>query len=123
MMYPLIAVFVISLLIVVEASALFTRRLEIISDRLRFSPGLLGLLGALSANIPNYVAALDAAVSHRINIGIGIIIGSNIYNIAVILGLSAIAFPTHQGITLSQHEAQDARVVGVFTLVMMATPG
>jgi cation:H+ antiporter len=114
---------VISLLIAVGASAAFTRRLEVVSDLWRFSPGLLSLLGALGANIPNYVASLSAAVSGQAGVGIGIIIGSNIYNIAVILGIAAFASPTHHGLILSRQEAQDARLVGGTTLAMMVTTG
>lgn len=121
MVLVLIAVFVTSLLIAVGASASFTRRLEIISDRLHFSPGLLSLLGALGANIPNYVASLAAAISGQVGVGIGIIVGSNIYNIAVILGISAFASPARQGMTLSHQEVQDARLVGGMTLAIMVT--
>ena len=63
MLYVLIAIFLISLVISIGASAVFTRRLEVIGDRFHFSPGLLSLLGALGANIPNYVASLAAAAS------------------------------------------------------------
>ena len=59
----LLLVFVVSLLLAVGASAWFTRRLETISDLFDLSPGLLSLLGALGANIPNYVASLVAHIS------------------------------------------------------------
>jgi len=123
MFYLLIAVFVVSLLVAVGASVFFTRRLEIISDLFHFSPGLLSWLGALGANIPNYISALAAVISGQAGVGIGIIIGSNIYNIAVILGISAFASPGRQGIALSQQEARDARLVGGFALAIMVTTG
>ena len=119
MLFLLVAAFVVSLLVAVAASASFTRRLEIISDYLHFSPGLLSLLGALGANIPNYVASLAAAVSGQVGVGIGIIVGSNIYNIAVILGIVVFASPGRRGLVLSRQEAHDARQVGGFTLAMM----
>lgn len=121
MLYLLIAVFVTSLLIVIGTSAAFTRHLEILSDFWHFSPGLLSLLGALGANIPNYVAALASVISGQIEVGIGIIIGSNIYNLAIILGIAAFASPTQHGLTLSRREAQGARQVGGFALAMMVT--
>src|SRR5437763_4895018 len=94
----LILFFVISLLVAVGASAWFTRRLEIISDLFDLSPGLLSLLGALGANVPNYVASLVAAVSGQLVVGLGIIVGSNIYNIAIILGISTFAAKAPRGI-------------------------
>lgn len=118
-MYFLVGVFVVSLLIVVGASAWFTRQLEVISDLFEWSPGLLSLLGAVGANIPNYVASLVAAFTGQVVLGIGIIIGSNIYNIAVILAISTFASPAHHGITLSREEARDARLVGGYTLALM----
>lgn len=121
MVYILIATFFLSLLVSVGASAAFTRRLEGISDHFHFSPGLLSLLGALGANIPNYVAALAAAIDGQVGVGIGIIIGSNVYNVAVILGLAAFASPGHHGLALSRREAQDARQVGSVTLAIMLT--
>ena len=121
MIFLLGAAFVVSLLVAVAASASFTRRLEVISDYPHFSPGLLSLLGALGANIPNYVASLAAAVSGQVGVGIGIIVGSNIYNIAVILGIAVFASPGRRGLVLSRQEAHDVRQVGGFTLAMMFT--
>jgi cation:H+ antiporter len=123
MFYLLIAAFVASLLVAIGASIFFTRRLEVISDLFGFSPGLLSWLGALGANIPNYVSSLDAMISGQAGVGIGIIIGSNIYNIAVILGLSALLSPGRHGIRLSRQQAQDARPVGGFALAIMIAIG
>ncbi len=52
--------FAASLLITMSAAAWFTRRLEAVGDALNLSPSLLSLLGALGANIPNYVASIVA---------------------------------------------------------------
>jgi len=120
-MFILIAGFVLSLLLAIGASAWFTRQLEVLSDLWQWSPGLLSLLGALGANIPNYVASITAIIAGQMVVGIGIIIGSNIYNIAVILGISTFASPGRRGIVLLHTEAQDASLVGVLTLAMLLT--
>src|SRR5436305_1350612 len=117
----LLLVFVVSLLMAVGASAWFTRRLETISDLFDLSPGLLSLLGALGANIPNYVASLVAAASGQLVVGLGIIIGSNIYNIAIILGISTFASKARHGIALTRKAVQDVRVVAVYTLAILGT--
>src|SRR5207302_10697870 len=104
-----------SLLVAMGASAWFTRRLEPISDLFDFSPGLLSLLGALGANVPNYVASLVAAASGQLVVGLGIIVGSNIYNIAIILGISTFASRTSHGIVLTRKAAQDVRIVAIYT--------
>lgn len=121
MVFFLVMVFILSLAVALGASAWFTRRLEVLSDHFHFSPGLLSLLGALGANIPNYVASLIAILSGQVGGGIGIIVGSNIYNIAIILGISTFAAPARRGIVLSGKEARDASLVGSMALGMMIT--
>src|SRR6266849_125282 len=76
-----LTIFLVSLMIVMGAGAWFTRRLEALCDRLDLSAGMLSILGALGANIPNYVSSIVAIASGQQNIGLGIIIGSNIYNL------------------------------------------
>jgi len=117
----LLLVFVVSLLLAVGASAWFTRRLETISDLFDLSPGLLSLLGALGANIPNYVASFVAVASGQFVVGLGIILGSNIYNMAIILGISTFASKARQGLALTRTAAQDVRVVAAYTLAIMLT--
>lgn len=103
------------------ASAWFTRRLETICDVLELPPSLLSLLGALGANIPNYVASAVAIAGGHLEVGLGIIIGSNIYNIAIILSISIFATPKKHGIVLTFKQAQDARTVAAYTLAIMLT--
>jgi cation:H+ antiporter len=57
---------------------------------LRMSAGLLGLLVALGADGPEVTSALIALAQGHADIGLGVVIGSNIYNLAGLLGLSAI---------------------------------
>jgi cation:H+ antiporter len=117
---PLVALaFFASLAVALGASAWFTRRLETVCAALRLSPGILSVLGALGANIPNYVAAIDALASGRGDVGLGIIIGSNIYNIAIILGISTFATPGGRGITLSIKETRDVHTVALYTLAIL----
>src|SRR3984893_18463701 len=106
-----LGIFLVSLLIVIATSTRFTRKLEDLCEALQLSIGLLSLLSALGANIPNYVSSAIAIVSGHIDVGIGIIVGSNIYNIALIPGLCALLTPERAGITLDVPEKQDVRVI------------
>ena len=110
-----------SLLITMGASAWFARALEAISDMFDLSASLLSLLGALGANTPNYAASIVATAGAQFAEGMGIIIGSNIYNIAIILAISTFATPSRQGITLTRKEADDARLVAIYTLAIVLT--
>ena len=104
-------VFSAALGVALRASAWFTRLLEDLGDRWGMSPGLLSFLSALGANIPNYAASLSAFAGGHGSIGLGIIVGSNIYNLAVILGLVTFASPGGRGITLASAEIPDVRRV------------
>src|SRR5947209_14368597 len=85
-----LGIFLVSLIIVIATSARFTRKLEELCEALNLSIGILSLLSALGANVPNYVSSAIAIFSGHIDVGIGIIVGSNIYNLTIILGLCAL---------------------------------
>jgi cation:H+ antiporter len=117
-----IPVFCVSLLITMSAAAWFTHRLEAICVKLALPIGVLSLLGALGANIPNYAASIDAIAGGRLLVGLGIIIGSNIYNIAIILAVSTFGTSGRSGIVLAAREVKDVRTVGTYSLIgMLAT--
>lgn len=113
--------FLASMLLAMSASAWFTRRLESLCDLLDLSPGVLSILSALGANIPNYVASIDAFASHQPVTGLGIIVGSNIFNVAIILGLAPLVVPGSTGIRLHRKQIADARVVGIYTVAILLT--
>jgi cation:H+ antiporter len=81
----------------------------------------LSLLGALGANIPNYAASIVAISGHEMEVGLGIIIGSNIYNMAIILGIVTFAVPQREGIVLKANLAHDVYTVALYTLTGMVT--
>ena len=71
-------VFAAALVVALRATAAFTRLLEALGDRWRVSPGLLGLVSALGANMPNYAAALTTSAGRQLLTGQQIIVGSNV---------------------------------------------
>jgi cation:H+ antiporter len=115
LVFPL---FLISLAVVIAASTWFTRRLEVLCEVLGLSVGLLSLLSALGANIPNYVSSAVAISDAHDDVGVGIIIGSCIYNIAIILGLCALAVPDGKGIVLDMLQRRGMRFIGRSTLAI-----
>ena len=54
------------------------------------SEALLGMLAALAADAPEITAAVTALVSGDQRVGAGVVIGSNVFNLAALLGLSAV---------------------------------
>ncbi len=118
-MFPVaLLLFLISLVVVMMTAAWFTRRLEALCEMFGLSIGTLSLLSAIGANIPNYAASALAIVGGHADVGIGIIVGSSIYNIAIILGLCTLASREAPGITLNTQEAQDTRGIAWFALAI-----
>src|SRR5215468_4103198 len=71
-------------------SYVLVTRLERIGERLGLSEGLLGVVAALAADAPEITSAVAALASHQTKIGAGVIIGSNVFNLAALLGLGAV---------------------------------
>jgi cation:H+ antiporter len=51
---------------------------------------LLGMLAALAADAPEITAAVSAMAAHQSHIGAGVVVGSNVFNLAALLGLGAV---------------------------------
>jgi len=79
------------------------------------------MLGALGANIPNYAASIVAIARGQLDVGLGIIIGSNIYNVAIILGISILTSSEASGIVLRLKEARDVRIIANYALSIVFT--
>ena len=71
-------------------SWLLVSRLERIGARLALTEGLLGLVAALAADAPELTAAVTALAGHQSRIGASVVIGSNVFNLAALLGLSSV---------------------------------
>ena len=114
--------FLLSLGLTMTAAAWFTRRLEALCDRFELSAGVLSILGALGANIPNYAASIAAIARGSTEVGLGIIVGSNIYNIAIILGLATLSTGRRGGLRISPEESKQVQHIGGSTLaILLAT--
>lgn len=73
-----------------STSYLLVTRLERIGERLGLSEALLGVVAALAADAPEITSAVTALANHQHRIGAGVIIGSNVFNLAALLGLGAV---------------------------------
>jgi cation:H+ antiporter len=71
-------------------SWLLVSRLERIGERLGLTEALLGMVAALAADAPEITAAISAMTSHQPRIGAGVVLGSNVFNLAALLGLGAV---------------------------------
>ena len=76
--------------LVLFASERMTAGMDRLGKNLGLSEGLLGLLTALGANAPEISAAVTALLSGAHDVGYGLVLGSNLFNLAGLLGLSAV---------------------------------
>jgi cation:H+ antiporter len=83
-------IFVLGVVVSLGSSWVLVVRLERVGSRLGLSEGLLGMLAALAADTPEITAAVTALVRNGQRVGAGVVIGSNVFNLAALLGLSAV---------------------------------
>jgi cation:H+ antiporter len=82
--------FFVAACVSLSTSWLLVTRLERVGERLGMTEALLGVLAALAANAPEITTAVSALAQHQRSIGAGVVIGSNVFNLAALLGVSAV---------------------------------
>lgn len=85
-----VTAFVIGAIASLGTSWVLVSRLERVGERLGLSEGLLGMVAALASDSPEITAAVTALVHHQAAIGAGVVLGSNVFNLAALLGLGAV---------------------------------
>jgi cation:H+ antiporter len=82
--------FAAALAVTLAASELLARGLTRLGTKVGFSDGLLGLLAALAADSPELSSAVIAILAGAGSVGVGVVVGSNLFNLAALLGLPAL---------------------------------
>ena len=82
--------FVAGVAVSLTASWLLVSRLERLGERAGFSEAWLGLVAALAADAPEITSAVTALAHGQASVGTGVVIGSNVFNLAALLGLAAV---------------------------------
>ncbi len=72
------------------SSEVLVRGLSVLGSHLNWTDGFLGLLTALGADAPEIASAIVALVAGAPDVGQGVVLGSNLFNLAMLLGLSAL---------------------------------
>jgi len=87
-----IVLLVVSLIVVIKSADLFVDSLVEVGESLGISQIILGVTAsAIGTSLPEFGSAMIAVFSGNPDIGVGVVIGSNIWNIAGILGISSLA--------------------------------
>jgi cation:H+ antiporter len=76
--------------VTLAAAGFFARRLDRVGLGLGLPETLLGLLTALAADAPEVSSAIAALVRGEHDVGLGVVLGSNVFNVAAMIGLGAL---------------------------------
>jgi cation:H+ antiporter len=85
-----VVAFVVGAIVSLATSWVLVSRLERVGERLGLSEALLGMVAALAADAPEVTASITALVHHQATVGAGVVLGSNVFNLAALLGLGAV---------------------------------
>jgi len=109
---PTILVFLVfagSLALTLVASIVFARRLDRLGSRLGWPEALVGLLTATAADAPELSSAVIAIAHGSSAVGVGVVVGSNLFNLAAMVG--AVALVARRPIRIGRRElVQEAGV-------------
>jgi len=85
-----VLLFIGSFALTVASSLVLAREVDRVGERLGFSEALLGIVTALGADAPEIASAVAAIAAGHEDTGVGVVVGSNVFNLAGLLGLSAL---------------------------------
>ena len=82
--------FCVGAVIGLGASAVLVTRLERLGARFGAPEAMLGVAAALAADAPEIATAVTALARGQRDVSVGVLLGSNVFNLAALLGLSAV---------------------------------
>jgi cation:H+ antiporter len=85
-----IPLFVVSAAVTFGAAGVFADKLDHIGPRVGLPESAVGLLTAVAADTPEITSAIVALLAGKQDASLGIVIGSNVFNLAAMIGLSAL---------------------------------
>ena len=117
-----IVVFAGSLALALGASIVFARRLDRLGSRFGWPEALVGLLTATAADAPELSSAVIAIAHGSGAVGVGVVVGSNLFNLAAMVGAVALVarFPIRIGRRELVQEASVALAVTAAATLVLA---
>jgi len=86
--------FVLGMYILIKSSNYLVEGASSVAAKLNLSPLVIGLtIVAFGTSAPELVVSISSALSNSSEIAIGNVVGSNIFNILIILGITALIYP------------------------------
>jgi cation:H+ antiporter len=113
-----------SLLLLTAGAELLVRGSVVLAKRLGLSSFVIGLtIVGFGTSTPELVTSLSAALHAQDDIAVGNVVGSNTFNIAVILGIAALICPIPVHLKTVQREVWVVIAAGAAPWLALATDG
>jgi cation:H+ antiporter len=85
-----IPLFVVAAVLTLAAAAFFADKLDHVGPRIGLPESAVGLLTAVAADTPEIASAVVALIVGNKDVSLGVVLGSNVFNLASMIGLSAV---------------------------------
>lgn len=122
-MQTLLITFSFSLMVLIVSANLLLRFIEKFAGRIKISPLIIGAtIIAIGTSLPEASVAVSAIAQNAIDISFGDIIGSNIANICLVLGLGIFLFPVRVGTEKTQRNNLIMLLVTTFFVGLLFVP-
>jgi cation:H+ antiporter len=116
--------FAVSLALLTFGAEAFIRGATAVATRLGLSAFFIGLtIVGFGTSAPEFATSVGAALQGNADLSVGNVVGSNIFNIALILGLTALICPIPVQATVVRREAPVMIAVALLPFLAMATGG
>jgi cation:H+ antiporter len=116
-------VFIVSLVFLILSADLLLKFVEKFSSRIKISPLIVGAtIIAVGTSLPETFVAISAIAQKAVDISFGDIIGSNIANICLILGIAIFFFPVRIGTEKTQKNNFLMAILTIFFASMFLLP-
>jgi cation:H+ antiporter len=112
-----ILLFVASAALTLFAAAFFADKLDHIGPKLGLPEAVVGLVTAVAADAPEISSALIALLHGDKQVGLGVVLGSNVFNLAAMIGVSAVLAGS---VTLRRDALAIEGTVGVLATLVAA---
>ena len=113
-----VPLFVASLTVTLVAARFFAQRLDSIGTRFGLPEAMIGLLTAVAADGPEISSAMVALIKGAHSTSVGVLVGSNAFNLAAMIGVSALLTGC---VALARHDlAPEAALCVAITLIAAA---
>lgn len=122
-MLNLLITFSFSLMFLIVSANFLLRFIEKFSGRIKISPLIVGAtLIAVGTSLPETSVAISAIAQNAIDISFGDIIGSNIANICLVVGLGILLFPVRFGTEKTQRNNIIMLLLTAYFILLLFLP-